>query len=102
MPVGELRQVHEIYSLEVKNTRAPPKKVSDLTKNEYAVTYPGAVEGVRSGRYVVLWGTPPGSSSVLAYEKAAPQDGGLVVLANGDVKTMAAAELNAALKGEKK
>jgi hypothetical protein len=54
---------------------------------------------------VVVWGTPikgegdaGNDEAVMAYEKAAPTEGGLVLLSAGTVKKMSADELKAVLK----
>ena len=81
-----------------KNYQRTPTKVADLTRREYDTVYGGGVRGLKSGEYIVVWGTIIGESSVLAYEKDAPQNGGMALLANGIVKTMSANDLQAALK----
>lgn len=87
---GELIQVFEIYTLANKRMQKPPEAASDVTKKEYEQLYPSAVEGIKSGRFVVLWGTVVGGEDVLAYEKEAAQNGGMAVLANGNTKKLTA------------
>jgi hypothetical protein len=85
----------------------PPAKLADLQRQEQ--NFPKGYAAIKSGDVVVLWGTPPapegqaGSNElVLAYEKAVPKDGGMVLLSAGTVKKMTADEFNAAPKGGKK
>ena len=84
----------------------PPSKAADLAgyKSLYHVGY----QAIESGDVVVLWGAKVagegggGGDSIIAYEKAAPESGGSVLLENGTVKQMSAAEFNAAPKAKKK
>jgi hypothetical protein len=96
----DLTRLHEIISGYVKNNQRPPKQVSDLRK--YDPIHPGVLPAVEKGTYTVVWGvsTEKSSTAVLAYEKDAPQQGGVVLLANGTVKKMSADELQTALKGK--
>lgn len=95
---ANLTDIFEVYSLFAKNHQRPPKQLSDLTRREYETTNPAGVRGLKSGEYVVVWGTVIGESSVLAYEKDVPQSGGMVVLADGNIKSMSASDLQVALK----
>jgi hypothetical protein len=60
------------------------------------------------GPYVVIWGaniiemskTAGSSNTVLGYEATAPTSGGLVLMGDGFVKQMTAAEFNAATKAQ--
>jgi hypothetical protein len=84
----------------------PPTKLADLS--QYRETAPLAYESIRTGEVVVVWGvTMPGegdagkgTTDVVAYEKDAPTAGGFVLLHNGTVKKMTAAEFNAARKAK--
>lgn len=58
---------------------------------------------IQNGDYIVYWrvglsDTAPGANAILAYEKKTPTEGGAVLLRNGTVKEMTAAEFQAALK----
>ena len=59
---------------------------------------PTASTLVRSGDLVYLWGAgfAPGGTKVVAFEKKAEAEGGLVLLQDGSVKHMTADELKAA------
>jgi hypothetical protein len=66
------------------------------------------VQAVKSGKYVILWGTTipkdgaKASSTILGYEKDVPTAGGLVLMGDGNVKKMTAAEFQSAPKGTDK
>jgi hypothetical protein len=97
---GVLRQIHELYSAYAKNYQKPPQKLADLDKKEYEGLYPGTLKAVKDGSYVVIWGVDVSgkdSGKVLAYEKAAPTEGGAVITADCIPKIMSADELKAAL-----
>ena len=94
-----LNEVHEIYMSYVKRNQAPPKQFSDLNERSYSEIYPGAFNAIKDGKYVVVWGvSEKDSSTVLAYPKDAPTQGGLVLMADGKVKTMTADQLQATFK----
>jgi len=84
----------------------PPTKVADLAP--YRDVAPFGYESVRKGDVVVVWGvampgegdTGKGTTDVIAYEKDAPTAGGFVLLHNGSVKQMTAAEFQSAPKAK--
>jgi hypothetical protein len=78
----------------------PPAKIAAVEPVEPA--FPGAYLGLLRGDIVYTWGAPlaSDSQSVLAYEKKAPAEGGFVLLQNGTVKEMTAAEFAAAPKAK--
>ena len=99
---AHLTGIHELYTLHVKKIQQPPTQLSDLTGEEFAGAYPEAVRGLKEGTYVVVLGvSDKGSGTVLAYEKDAPTQGGVVLMADGTVKMMSAAEFQAAAKVQK-
>jgi hypothetical protein len=51
--------------------------------------------------FVVLYGTPVGGSNVLAYQKGVPTQGGFVLLSDGTIRPMSAADFQAAPKAGK-
>ena len=83
-----------------------PKKAADFSK--YEAGYPLGYAAVQSGEVVVVWGakiagegeTGSAPANVVAYEKKVPAEGGLVLLQNGQVKQMTAAEFAAAPKAK--
>lgn len=98
-----LKELVAVYDYLAYQKKRPPRKADDL--NEFIDTLPNALPRVQSGEYVVVWGvglarSGPEANGVLAYEKKAASEGGAVLLRNGEVKTMSAAELKAALKGK--
>ncbi len=84
-----------------ENHRPPPARLADAQKIEPA--FPGAYRILRSGECVYVWGAglSAGSSAVLAYEKDVPTNGGPVLLQDGSLKTLSAAEFAAAPKATK-
>ncbi len=84
----------------VKTNQQPPMKLSrPSTRKTYSGLHPTAFNAVKEGKYVVVWGVSgKDSGTVLAYEKAAPEKGGAVLMADGTIKTMTADELKAAIQ----
>ena len=82
--------------------KRPPNSVEEFGSLEPA--FPSGVGCVRSGQCVYVWGTglQPSSQAVLAYGKDAAASGGHVLLQDGTVKSMTAAEFAAAPKAAKK
>jgi hypothetical protein len=80
--------------------RKPPTKLADLESVEPMI--PVAGPAIRSGDIVYLWGTAyaSGGTLVVAYEKKAQTDGGFVLLQDGTVKQMTAAEFQSAPKAK--
>lgn len=80
----------------------PPAKLAAIEPVE--PVYPGAYIGLVKGDIEYVWGAglTAGSAAVLAHEKRADTDGGWVLLQDGTVKTMTAAEFAAAPKAGKK
>ena len=103
----ELQDVNDLLRSAGAAAGRAPANVADLDR--YQSLYPRGYAAVKSGDVVVLWGaTLKGESevgkdeAVVAYEKAAPTEGGYVLLSAGTVKKMSAAEFGAAPKGGKK
>lgn len=90
--------------LQASAGRRGPALAADLAAFEQ--TMPTGYAAVKSGEVVVVCGAAiPGEGDaasapdeVVAYEKKAPTDGGHVLLLNGTVKAMTAAEFAAAPK----
>jgi hypothetical protein len=94
-----LKEVHEMYQHYVKRNQKPPHQLSDLAKAENEGIYPVTVASLKRGKIVVVWDIQGNDSgTVMAYEKDAPTQGGSVLMADGTVKQMTAAEFTAAKK----
>jgi hypothetical protein len=94
-PAQALKELGEVYKYLDYSKFPPPKNAAEF--NQYQDAMMNAYQGVQNGDYVVAygvgWSTAPGASSqVLAYEKKVPTDGGAVLLRDGTVKQMTAAE----------
>jgi hypothetical protein len=93
----ELRAIYDVYQQFTKSQRKPPSQLSDLAKKEYEVVYPAPMTALKQGKYVAVWNVSgKDSGTVLAYEKDAPTNGGAVLMADGSIKTMSAAEFKTA------
>lgn len=78
----------------------PPASAAELGNVDALI--PNTVEDLKSGEIVYVWGSKlSGGSAVVAYEKKAATDGGYVLLQDGTVKQMSAAEFQAAPKAKK-
>ena len=100
---GELSQLYQLYAIYVKKNEQPPQQTADLATPANEQLSPSGVRALRSEAYVVIWGVDTrrkDSGKVLAYEKDAPQQGGMVLLADGKSRTMSADELRSALGGK--
>jgi hypothetical protein len=98
---SELAEIYEIYMQFVKANQRAPKQFADLNKKQFQGMFPVALKALQDGDYVAVWGVEldkASSGKVLAYEKGAPENGGVVLIADGTVKTMTASELQGSLK----
>ncbi len=96
---ADLREIHEIYALFIKQHQKPPTQMSDLTQRQYEGVYPATIQRMQQGKYVIVWGvTEQDSRTLLAYEKDAPTQGGGVLMADGTVKDVTADEFKANYK----
>jgi hypothetical protein len=80
--------------------KKPPAKVADLEAvDPYLPTAGGKI---RTGELVYVWGAAyaSGGTQVVAYEKKVPNEGGYVLLQDGTVKKMSAAEFQSAPKAK--
>jgi len=107
-PTGEaaLHEVGAMVQTFSGETHHGPKKTSDLAKFENS--FPLGYRAVQTGDVVLVWGaTVAGEGEaktapvdVVAYEKKTPSEGGWVLLQNGNVKQMSAADFAAAPKAK--
>jgi hypothetical protein len=81
--------------------RKPPAGLPQLEPLEPLMAVAGPA--IRSGAVIYVWGAgyDAAGTQIIAYEKKAPTDGGLVLLQDGTVKEMKAAEFQAAPKATK-
>jgi hypothetical protein len=93
-----LDELAEVYKYRAAERMPAPASVEDLVDHTDAI--PNAMQPIRDGEIVVVWrqGYAANSTAVLAYEKNAPTEGGKVLLRNGTVREMTAAEFKAAKK----
>ncbi len=81
--------------------KAPPARQFDLEVHD--VIHMSATLAITRKDVVYQWGSSlSGGQAVIAYEKDVPASGGYVLLQDGTVKSMTAAEFTAAPKAGKK
>ena len=94
--------VAEMLKEHFEATRKAPNSAADLT--DAPASHPVGHAAVSSQEFIVYWKvpiSPSGSGTVLAYHKDTPTAGGSVVMQDGSVKTMTAAEFASAAKAKK-
>jgi hypothetical protein len=85
----ELAEIHDCYTNYLKTNERPPTELSQLKK--YEAAYSAGLAALKDGKYIVVWGVKgKDAGTLLAYEKDVPTNGGVVLMADGTVKTMAA------------
>jgi hypothetical protein len=94
-----LKEVAEVYRYLASEKKPPPAKFQDL--EPYRDTLQHSWDRLEKGELVLVWrvgySTAAGAGKgVLGYEKDAPSKGGAVLLRDGTVKEMTAAEFQAA------
>jgi hypothetical protein len=106
---NDLKQLGLMYHSYIDMHRKGPGSVDDLMT---MATDPGAqavVQMVKDGKYVLIWGAtivgmqknPQGTSgTVLGYETTTPTAGGLVLMGDGSVRNVTAAEFASLPKAE--
>jgi hypothetical protein len=103
VPENDLGQFAKMYLAE--SIGRPPRSLADLP--EVRRDMPKAYAAFVDGRYVVVWGVDPNrapngaSQTILAYEKAAPEKGGIVAFLDGSVRNVTSQEFHKMLKGAK-
>jgi hypothetical protein len=96
---SKLAEIHDlVFSFAKSHQQQPPKKLSDLQPQEKI--NPAGFYALKDQSVVLIYGVPPdsGSSAILAYAKDADKEGGLALLANGNIKKASADEVKAAEK----
>lgn len=96
-----MREIAEVYNYLRGEKLGAPASLKDL--EPYIDTLGSAWAKLESGDIVLRYRVPfaasgSGAKSVLAYEKNVPTGGGAVLLRDGTVKEMTAAEFKAAPK----
>jgi hypothetical protein len=97
----KIAQVGQIFSILRKGQKPPPQGIKDLVALKGAL--PAAISSVRSGDVVIYWGAglsddSEAASTVLAYQKQVPENGGEVLMQDGNPRKMTAAEFATAKK----
>jgi hypothetical protein len=108
----DLQEVKQVLHMAARRTNRPPARLADL--DPFQAKYQEAYNSVKSGDFVVLWGTPvlwgmpnkkgvniATSEVVLAYGKNVPANGGYVLTSAGNVSKMTPAEFASAPKAKK-
>ncbi len=96
-----VQQALEDLAVLLKTAKQPPARPADLEQHE--AVYVGATVAISQKTIVYQWGQGlTGGPAVVAYDAKAPTDGGYVLLQDGTVKSMTAAEFAAAPKAGKK
>jgi hypothetical protein len=98
-----LKELTAVYKYLDYSKAAPPRRLEDLT--QFIDTLPTAYYRLQSGEFQMVYGvgmstSPANGSQVLAYERKAATEGGAVLLRDGTIKQMTAAEFSAAPKAK--
>jgi hypothetical protein len=109
---NDLKHIGLLYQNYQDTNNKPPANADDLARMAMGDPQAGqAVQLIRSGNYVVYWGTytrslqqnPGGAGGViLGYERDAPTSGGAVMMGDGSTKIMTATEFQSAPKAQGK
>jgi hypothetical protein len=95
-----LSDVGGMYASYILDAKKPPAKKADF--NRYENGYPTGLKELRSDNIIVFWGanlSDDASDKVLAYEKATPVSGGIVLMQDGKtIKKMSAEEFKSVPK----
>lgn len=98
-----LRELGEMYLMSTKENHKPPESGKPLMK--YMAGFSHGTMALKNRTLDVFWGAKiePNATAVLAYERKAPESGGLVLLLDGEtIKEMTVDEFKAAAKAEGK
>ena len=96
-----LADLGEFLKQTANDKKKPPSKLSEMEPIEPMI--PNASVAIRMGSIVYYWGATYNAdgTKIVAHEKKAPTEGGLVLLENGTIKEQSAAEFAAAPKAKK-
>jgi hypothetical protein len=97
----KLQEIAQMLRTVESDKTRPPARLADLGAVEPML--PTSAQSLRSGDIVYVWGARlssggNASSTVLAYEKKAATEGGWVLMQDGTVKKLSAAEFAGAPK----
>lgn len=99
----KMQEIGRMYKGYTTDHKKPPKNLIDFN-HPYEPANMEGYTALRDGESIMLWGGKlPGKNAdsiVLAYEKEAPNNGGLVLFQDGTIKTLTAEEFNAAPKNK--
>jgi hypothetical protein len=92
-------QVGQIFRIYQREQKPPPRGIKDV--GSLAEALPAAISSLKSGEVLVYWGAglsdgPDAASTVLAYQKDVPENGGEVLMQDGTARKMTAEEFKAA------
>jgi hypothetical protein len=95
---NDFRQFHGYYlTAALDPTGKPPRSLAEMPP-EFRRDMPKTYKRFAEGNYVVFWGAdfknaPAGATNtLLAYEKAVPEKGGVVVFLDGHIRNVTAQE----------
>lgn len=101
----DLSQLGQLYMIKLTDGDRPPMKLEDWP--ELKKDYPQGYQALADGTYIFLWNAGPTSmpagtsNTIVAYEKSVPENKGEVLMGDGSVQTMTAAEFKKAPKAGK-
>lgn len=101
-PTDKVQDVADMLKEYQEAFKKPPGGLNDLA--DATASHPVGHAAVASGEFVVFWRSPvsaSGAGTVLAHPKDAATAGGAVVMQDGSVRQMTAAEFAAAPKAKK-
>lgn len=95
----ELEDIGQAYRQYLHEKKRAPSGPRDL--RSYEPGFATLSQALQSGQYVVVWKanpalTPDAKGTVLAYHKSVPEQGGLVLMLDGQVHRLSAEEFKAA------
>lgn len=95
----QFTQIYDVVTVYAKkHQQQPPSKLSDL--QPFELINPVGIRALKDNTIVLNFGVAPNKSSraILAYEKDADKQGGLALLADGNMKKLTAEEMKSAGK----
>jgi len=91
----ELGEIFDCYMSYLKANEKPPTQLADFEERD--ALYANVLRTVRDGKYKIVWGVnKKDAGTILAYEPRAAEESGVVLMADGTVKSMTAAQFKSA------